>query len=206
VISDVMMPVMNGIELTRRIKNNLNTCHIPVIMLTARNTEESQYEGIEGGADVYMTKPFKSELLLLWIRKIIENRNKIRQYYKENSIEVVTSDSDLNKIDKKFIQSIISKVKYRLPEDTAVDELSEDMGLSRVHFYRKVKALTGFTATEFIRVIKLQHAAKLLTEDNLNVSEACFRSGFSNPSYFTKCFKEYYSVSPKEFINKKGHI
>ena len=203
VISDVMMPVMNGLEFTRRLKSNLQTCHIPVILLTARASQEHKIEGLEEGADSYIPKPFNSRHLQVRVDKLIETRKKIRQHYRE-SIEIKDSQS-ISQLDKSFLKKSTRLIYDKLSDSNfGVEELSDAVGLSRVHLYRKIKQLTGLSASEFIRSVKLKKAATLLMESKLSIAEIADQTGFSSPSYFTKCFKEQFKVSPKEYGEKRG--
>lgn len=204
VISDVMMPVMDGLELTRRIKNDLKTCHIPVILLTARTSEEHKIEGLEGGADSYIPKPFNSRHLEVRVKKLIEGRKNIRAFYKQNYTVIDQFDEQVTPLDKKFIRKVNDIIDQHLVENNfRVEELSEEIGMSRVHFYRKIKSLTDMTATEYLRNYKLKKAAILLTQKELTISEIAFKTGFSSTSYFSKCFKELYQCTPQQFINNE---
>lgn len=204
IITDVMMPEMDGLELTRRIKTDIKTCHIPVIMLSARASQEHKIEGLEGGADSYIPKPFNNKHLQVRVNKLIENRKRIQQHYRDNIAIDENIEGSLNKMDKNFIKKSISFIELNLSNsDFSVEELSLLLGLSRVHLYRKIKQLTGSTPSEFMTNIKLQKAANLMLETGKSISEIAYATGFSSPSYFSKCFKEQFNKSPKDFIATK---
>jgi ligand-binding sensor domain-containing protein/signal transduction histidine kinase/DNA-binding response OmpR family regulator len=204
ILSDVNLPVMNGIELCRRIKESITTCHIPVIMLTSNVTVEEKIAGVESGADVYITKPFNVRFLQMTIHKTIESRRKTYQRYSQDVYlipkEVSSNDSEL-----KFLNQIIEYVEtHVMDEDITVENLASHLIMNRGNVYRKIKTLTGQTATEFIRSIRLKMAIKYLEAGELNISEIAFKVGFATPGYFTKCFKAQFGKSPSEFINDRG--
>lgn len=194
VVTDVMMPVIDGMELCRRLKAERATSHIPVLMLTARTLEQHKLEGYEGGADGYITKPFSGKLLLTRINNILENRKRMREAVIDGEYE--TSKS--NDADTKFINEFKRVVREQMSNsDLNVETVSEMLGLSRVQLYRKVKAMTGSTPVEVIRISRLRKARQLLSSSHKTVSEISYEVGFSSPSYFTKCFKDYYGKIPK---------
>lgn len=200
VISDIMMPEMDGLEMTKIIKSDINTSHIPVILLTALASIEKKLDGIETGADSYIPKPFNSRHLAVRVRKLIENRIQIRKYYQEN-MELGQQENSVNQLDKKFLDSVKELINKNITESNlSVEFLGKELGLSRVHLYRKLKHLTGMTASEFIKVYKLKRAARLLTESGVNITEVAYQTGFSTPSYFTKCFKEHFHVTPSQYL------
>ena len=203
VISDVMMPGMDGNELCRLIKGNKQTRHIPVILLTARQTMESKVEGLQTGADDYVTKPFNMTVLVLRIRKLIE-----LSHYRQATqatIDPTPSDIVITSLDEKLIEKAIKYVEDNLSRsDLSVEELSRELGMSRVHLYKKLLQLTGKTPIEFIRVIRLKRAAQLLRKSQLNVSEVAYEVGFNNPKYFRRYFKEEFGVLPSVYQEKEG--
>jgi len=194
VVSDVMMPIMDGIELCKRLKSERSTSHAPVLLLSARTLEQHKLEGYEGGADGYITKPFSAKLLLTRMNTILENRKRMREAVIDGEYE--TSKS--NDADTKFINEFKKVVREQMSNsDLSVETLSEQLGLSRVQLYRKVKAMTGSTPVEVIRISRLRKARQLLSSGHKTVSEISYEVGFSSPSYFTKCFKDYYGKIPK---------
>jgi DNA-binding response OmpR family regulator len=200
VISDVMMPVMDGFEMIRQIRSDLKTSHIPVIVLTARASMEHKLEGLELGADSYIPKPFNSRHLQVRVKKLIESRLKIRDHYRDKLSFDDNNENSIGKIDRRFMNKAIKSIEDNIQNpDFNVEELSQLLGLSRVHLYRKIKQLTGMSASEFIRSVRLKRSKQLLRDRGLTVSEIAYEVGFSSPSYFTKCFKEMFNLSPKEY-------
>jgi len=203
IISDVMMPKMNGLEFTRKLKSDIRTSHIPIILLTALISIEQKIEGLETGADSYIPKPFNKKHLQVRVNQLIENRKKIRKYYQSNPVSSFTGDERIARIDRDFLNKCIGIIHENLAEtDFNVEQLAAKIGISRVHVYRKIKHITGFSVSEFVRNIKVKKAAILLKETNKTVSEIAYDTGFSSPSYFSKCFKDLYKVTPSEFIQQ----
>ena len=203
IISDVMMPEMDGLELTRRIKSELKYCHIPVILLTAKSTLEHELEGLEEGADSYITKPFSEHYLQLRVRKLLEAQQKIREKYRD-SFQLYEGEKGLSHLDKDFLEklsSLILETKYQ--EKVNVEDFSQKLGISRVHLYRKIKKLTGISVSEFVKIVRLKKSLELLNNSGKNVAEIAYEVGFSSPSYYTKCFKDQFKMSPTEFRQKK---
>ena len=203
VISDVMMPGMDGNELCRMIKSDKRTSHIPVILLTARQGDESKVEGLETGADDYVTKPFNMIALVLRIRKLIE-----LSHYRQvthATIDPAPSEIVITSLDEKLIEKAIKYVEDNISRsDLSVEELSHELGMSRVHLYKKLLQITGKTPIEFIRVIRLKRAAQLLRESQLHVSEVAYEVGFNNPRYFSRYFKDEFGVLPSVYQEKEG--
>ncbi len=201
VISDVMMPGMDGNELCRLIKCDKRTEHIPVILLTARHAVESRVEGLETGADDYVTKPFNMTVLMLRIRKFIE----LGRYRKSTQgvINPAPSDIVITSMDEKLIDRAVKYVESNISRtDLSVEELSHELGMSRAHLYKKMLQITGKTPIEFIRVIRLKRAAQLLRESQLHVSEIAYEVGFNNPKYFSRYFKEEFGILPSAYQGK----
>ena len=202
IVSDVMMPVMDGLEFCRRIKADTMTSHIPVILLTARSTEEQQLEGLGSGADDYMTKPFSAQLLLARIDNLLKSRLKLRHLFNgkvKNEPEVKEAEEKLSPLDRKFIDRLKAAMEKHLPEsDVKVDDIGSDIGLSRVQLYRKLKAITGLSPAELLRQMRLQKARELLMHSDLPVSTIAYDTGFSSPGYFSKCFRDEYGISPSD--------
>ena len=201
VISDVMMPGMDGVECCRRLKSELQTCHIPVILLTACSLDEQRIQGYDGGADSYISKPFNSQLLISRIRNLIANRRQLRQFFGDNQAIEKEAISDL---DKGFVSRFKSLVEEKMKDsELNVEDLGRDMGMSRVQLYRKLKSLTNYSPNELLRRMRLKKAASLLAASEMTVSEIAYEVGFSSPSYFTKCYKEQFGESPTEFLKRK---
>lgn len=201
IISDVMMPEMDGLELCNCIKNNIITSHIPIILLTAKTSVENQIAGFESGADAYVPKPFRIDQLTATVNSIIENRNKIREKY--SSGKGFFTGSLKNTADDKFLQKATESVLRNISEvDFGVLELSRDIGISRVHLHRKLKAIANVSPNEFIRNIRLNKSGELLLQREFTISEICYKVGFNSPAYFSSCFKNYFQMSPTEFIEK----
>ena len=203
VISDVMMPQMDGNELCRLIKQDKRTAHIPVILLTARQNTEANLEGLQTGADDYVTKPFNMTILVLRIRKLIE----LSRYHRvtQGMIDPAPSEIVITSLDEKLIEKAIKYVEDNMSRtELSVEELSRELGMSRVHLYKKLLQITGKTPIEFIRVIRLKRAAQLLRESQLHVSEVAFEVGFNNPKYFSRYFKDEFGVLPSVYQEKEG--
>ncbi|WP_319501491.1 two-component regulator propeller domain-containing protein [uncultured Draconibacterium sp.] len=203
IISDVMMPVMDGIEFCRRIKTDARTSHIPVILLTARTALTFKYEGLETGADEYITKPFSSKYLELRVKNLIKQRTNIQEHFKREAI-FDPGNVTLTSIDEKILKKAVDYIAEHITDPKLnVNKLSAHIGLSRVHFYRKIKALTNQTAVEFIRSVRLKRAALLLEQNKLTIKEVQNMVGFEDANYFRDCFKEQFGVTPSEYASSK---
>lgn len=199
IVSDVMMPGMNGFELTKRLKNSFETSHIPIILLTALSTDENVLEGTESGADAYITKPFSPQLLMARILQLLNQREILRQKFGKVPQEI-RSAMLRNEQDSLFVKRLDSIVYSRLGEqDLSVDKVAGLLHLGRTIFYKKVRGTTGYTPNEYIRFIRLRKAAELLKEGEKNVSEVAYAVGFDNPYYFSKCFKEQFGMPPSQY-------
>lgn len=199
IVSDVMMPGMNGFELTKRLKNSFETSHIPIILLTALSTDENVLEGTESGADAYITKPFSPQLLMARILQLLNQREILRQKFGKVPQEI-RSAMLRNEQDSLFVKRLDSIVYSRLGEqDLSVDKVAGLLHLGRTIFYKKVRGTTGYTPNEYIRVIRQRKAAELLKEGEKNVSEVAYAVGFDNPYYFSKCFKEQFGMPPSQY-------
>ena len=202
IVSDVMMPVMDGLEFCRRIKADTMTSHIPVILLTARSTEEQQLEGLGSGADDYMTKPFSAQLLLARIDNLLKSRLKLRHLFDgkvKSEPEVKEAEEKLSPLDRKFIDRLKAAMEKHLPEsDIKVNDIGSDIGLSRVQLYRKLKAITGLSPAELLRQMRLQKAHDLIMHSDQPISAIAYDTGFSSPGYFSKCFRDEYGISPSD--------
>lgn len=218
IICDVMMPKMDGFECCRRIKGEVTTSHIPVLLLTACSLDEQRAEGYESGADGYISKPFSYKVLESRIVNLIENRKRIRELYDmqskpESGIKADAEKKDAKMpvesskaiksvggdIDSDFYRKFLDILEPELGDsDLSVEEIARQMGLGRTQFYRKIKSLTNYSPNELIRHIRLKKARRMLTSSELSVSEIAYAAGFSNPAYFTKCFREVYGKTPSE--------
>ncbi|HWS01487.1 MAG TPA: hybrid sensor histidine kinase/response regulator transcription factor, partial [Prolixibacteraceae bacterium] len=202
IVSDIMMPGIDGLQLCKNVKTTIETSHIPVILLTARTQVEHEIEGLETGADEYVHKPFHPRLLKLKIDKVIEAREALKQQFTKNA-SFVAKEMTFTSADEKFLQKAIDYVKENLSDtDLNIEKMSSVLNLSRVHLYRKLKALTNQNPTEFVRTIRLKQAAWLLSQGKLNISEVAYMVGFNSHQYFTNSFQKYYNMSPTEFSRK----
>ncbi|QNH62842.1 substrate-binding domain-containing protein [Hymenobacter sediminicola] len=199
IVCDVMLPELSGLEVVAQLKGDWRTSHIPVVLLTARNAPEQQVEGVQAGADLYLTKPFNPTFLLESLRTLLANRDKMREHFRrELSVDTVTVAPQ--RIDQKFLADLTAIVEANLGRsDLSVEDVARSLGISRVQLYRKVKAVLGTGVTDFIQGIRLTKARQLLLDDELNIAEVAYQLGFSSPSYFSTSFKARYQVSPSEF-------
>ncbi|NKI27535.1 response regulator [Arenibacter sp. 6A1] len=198
VITDIMMQGMDGTEVCKHIKSNVNTSHIPVILLTAKTSMDSQIEGFEKGADAYIEKPFNSRLLLTRVKKLIEQKEALRKKMLES--DTLLGETQPQSVDERFIEKIIGLIESNISDsEFSVQSLIENMDMSQDQLYRKIKALTGLSINHFIRLVRLKKAARLLAQGDHTVSEVLFMVGFNNPSYFTRCFKAEFGVLPREY-------
>ena len=197
VVCDVMMPVMDGLEFTRRLKADTATSHIPVILLTARSLSEQREEGYGTGADSYLTKPFTGSLLLARIDNLIHSRTLLRSLFSGNSKEEEKEEEMLGAQDQTFVTKLREVIRDNMGDsDFSVERIGEEIGLSRVQLYRKVKALTGQTPVELLRKARLERSRRLIEKTEKSVSEIAYEVGFTSPSYFNKCFKDEFGISP----------
>lgn len=201
IISDVMMPEMDGITLCRKIKQNININHIPIILLTAKSKAEDQIEGLEIGADAYIVKPFNTELLRTTISNLIANRERLRgKLVGEQQVEEKITKIEMKSNDEILMSKVMRTINDHLADPALnVEMLAANVGMSRVHMHRKLKELTNQSARDFIRSIRLKQAANLLREKNLSVSEVAYATGFSNLSHFSNTFRDFYGISPSEY-------
>ena len=202
ILCDLMMPVMDGKELCRRVKSDKQTAGIPFVLLTARQSVEMNVEGLTIGADDYVTKPFNVEVLVLRMRKLIDlsHKDKARGHIDPEPSEIV-----ITSMDEKLVADAIAYVEKNMARsDLSVEELSRELGMSRAHLYKKMLQITGKTPIEFIRIIRLKRAAQLLRESQQNISEIAFQVGFNNPKYFSRYFKEEFGVLPSVYQEKEG--
>lgn len=204
IISDVMMPEMDGIEMCEKLKDDVRTSHIPIVLLTAKTGIENKMDGISQGADDYIEKPFRLDFLLLRVKKLIEQRVSLREAFMTNKV-LEPSEINVGSVDRDFLEKLVKTIEDDIDNpDLNVKRLSETVGLSHTNLYRKIKGLTGLTATEFIRNTRLKRAAQLLKNKELNVTDVMYMVGFSHRSYFTRSFKEFFGVSPREYSSKEN--
>lgn len=200
VVCDVMMPNLDGFEVVKRIKNNIETSHIPVILLSARTSEDVRLEGYETGADAYLTKPFKLDILKARIKNLMEQTDRRKASFSKG-IDISPSEVAVTTIDQKLMDKIMQYIEKNMDNaDYSVEELSSDIGMHRMNLYRKIQSIAGMTPTEFIRTMRLKRAAQLLRDDpNLTIAEVCDKVGFNTQKYFTKYFKEMFGVPPSQY-------
>ena len=203
IICDVLMPGMNGFDVTRKLKRDFETSHIPIILLTAMSTSENKLEGVESGADAYITKPFSSRLLLARIFQLIEQREKLKRKF-SNDPAMTSQALCSTELDRKFgekLQTILEK-QLDNPEFT-IEDFASAVGVSRAAFFRKVKGVTGYTPNEYMRILRMKRAMELLQEGIYNVSEIAYKVGMNDPLYFSKCFKSHFGAPPSAYLHKK---
>uniref|UniRef100_S0DGC1 Putative sensor histidine-kinase response regulator n=2 Tax=termite gut metagenome TaxID=433724 RepID=S0DGC1_9ZZZZ len=205
IISDIMMPEMDGTELVRKVKQNININHIPIILLTAKATPESKIEGLDIGADAYISKPFNTEELRSTITNLIGNRERLRNKFsgQQQPGEMIPR-IEMRSVDEIFMQRVMRFINENLSNtDLSVEMLAAGVGMSRVHLHRKLKELTNQSARDFIRGIRLKQAGTLLADKKFTISEVAYATGFSNLSHFSNSFKEFYGVSPTAFVSRE---
>lgn len=204
IVCDVMMPVMDGMEFCRRLKQDVLTSHIPVMMLTAYAVDDQKIKGYECGADSYISKPFSAELLKARLKNLIENRKRLKDFFTEEALPVSAKPS-VNDLDQGFVEKLRALITRNLHNpDFSVEDLGDKVGLSRVQLYRKTKALCGYSPNELLRIARMKKAASLLASTEKTISEVSFEVGFNSPSYFAKCFREYFGENPTDFLKRKN--
>jgi ABC-type sugar transport system substrate-binding protein/DNA-binding response OmpR family regulator/nitrogen-specific signal transduction histidine kinase len=202
IVSDVMMPPPDGLELCRQLKQEISTSHIPVILLTACSLDEQRIIGFESGADDYVSKPFNLSLFEVRIRNLIENRKHLKELFQQN-LFLGDNREILNDVEKRFMEKFKRLIEKDLSNTNLnVEDLAAETGLSRTQLYRKVKQLSGYSPNELLKIIRLKRALVLLSSSELNISEIAYDTGFTSPSYFAKCFKEYYNESPTDYLKR----
>ena len=203
VISDIMMPLMDGVELARKIKNETLTAHIPVILLTAMGSEEKQLEGLKAGVNDYITKPFTFEILASRIRNLLAQQELLQKRF-QKQIEVNPEEITITPVDEKFLKQALELVEKNMDNaEFSVEDFSRDMFMNRVTLYRKILSITGKTPIEFVRCMRMKRAAQLLEKSGLSIAEIAYEVGFNNPKLFTKAFKDEFSVTPSQYIASK---
>jgi YesN/AraC family two-component response regulator len=202
IISDVMMPDMNGIEFCRLVKDDVEISHIPFMMLTAKNTLESELEGIGSGADYYFTKPVSIQLLLLTIRNIFAQRQKIKDHFSQDHHAEVR-DLVHSARDKEFMDKLLSIIESQLINpDLDIEYLCREIGMSRTKLYQKIKSITGQSIGEFVRTIRLRKAVEIMTHEDVPLTEVIYRVGIQTQSYFSKAFKKEFGKTPSQFLSE----
>ena len=204
VLTDIMMPGINGIELSKKIKENIDSSHIPVVILTAKTGDENQIEGLYSGADIYLKKPVNKQILLLSLSNLFKQQARIREYYaKHYFAQTDNTDTSINKRDAEFMKQLTEVIEKNLSNtDIDVLQIASTLAMSRRTLYGKVKALTGQSVVEFIRNYRLRKAAQILTEENISISMVMDRVGIDNASYFSRIFKKEFGESPSEFVSR----
>ena len=199
-ITDLMMPKMDGVELCKKMKTSIETSHIPIIMLTARAGVENKIEGLETGADEYLTKPFNEKELSVRVRNLLEQRRRLREYFGKDQLSVDPAKITINSLDQKFLEQVLDLLEKKHSDPNfGVRQMQEALAISKTHLHSKLKALTNESPGELIRNFRLKQAAQLLSQKADTVSQIAYQVGFNNLSYFAKCFKELYGVSPSSY-------
>lgn len=200
IISDVMMPEMDGFEMCSKLKLDPETSHVPIILLTARSLEEDRLEGYSIGADAYLQKPFNITVLKVRIKNLLDARKKLRDKFMDMTIIPSSTEVTTNTFDEQFLDKATSAILENLDDsDFGIEEILEIMGVSRSHFYRKIQSITGQNPSKFIRTVRLKYAAELLKQNNLSIKEISFEVGFNSTAYFSKTFKELFGTTPNQF-------
>lgn len=202
IISDVMMPEMDGLNFCRRIKQNINTSHIPLILLTAKADTSHHIKGLEMGADDYLTKPFSAELLAAKVENLLRSRKRLKDYYLSNKA-LVPENIAFNTLDEEFLKEAIEIIEKHLSDsDFSVDKFSREIGMSRSNLYLKLKAITGESATDFVKRIKFSKAVEFMKSNRYTMAQIAYMCGFNSPSYFSTAFKQYFDCMPTEYLEK----
>ena len=197
-----MMPKMDGFEFTKNIKNNELTSFIPVILLTAKTSDEAHLKGLKNNADSFLTKPFNNEIVKSTVLQLIEERKKLHQRYSQELV-LRPVDIVINSVDEKFIQKLQLILDKELSNaEFSSEDFASAVGISRMQLHRKLKSLLGVSSTEFLRNERLKASTELLRKGNGNISEIAYSVGFNDVSYFSKCFKEMYHCTPSEYIER----
>lgn len=203
IISDVMMPEMDGFQFCKIIKSNIEYSHVPVILLTAKNTIQAKVKGLELGADAYIEKPFAKEHLMAQIASLIANRNMIRQYFANSPLIHIKSIAH-TKADEKFLENLNQIIAGHIEDaELDVNKLAKLMNMSRITLYRKIKAISDLTPNELINLIRLKKAASMLAEGEYRIYEIADMTGFSSQSNFARNFSKQFNMTPSEYINSK---
>ena len=214
IVCDMMMPVMDGIECCRRLKQEVNTSHIPILMLTANAMDEQRVKGLaEGGADAYMSKPFNADVLRAQLRSLVDNHNRVRNFFGPSDPSNLSNPSNSSNpsnpstpsLDDRFLVKMKDIIERSLSDsDFGVEQLGDLMGMSRAQLYRKTKALTNYSPVELIRNMRLKRAQQMLAQGDDTIAQVAYSVGFTAPSYFTKCYKDFFGEMPNELVKRKG--
>jgi DNA-binding response OmpR family regulator len=203
ILSDIMMPGMDGIGLCNKVKNDKITCHVPFVFLTAKTSEQQKLEGLKTGADDYIVKPFNFEILQAKIQNLIQLKMNIREVFR-TKMQIGPKDISITSLDEKFMAKALDIIEAHMADvNFSVSEFSKQMGVSRMQLYNKLVSLTGNTPLEFIRTLRLKRAASLLSKSQLNVSEVAYQVGFNDPKYFSIQFKKEFKVSPSKYMKSE---
>ena len=202
IISDIMMPKMDGNELTRKLKNDEKTSHIPIILLTAKSEQESRLEGLETGADDYLTKPFDTKELQIRINNLIKIRRKLQEVYSKGTFLQRPTVNKLSSLDEKFMIKVMKIIEQHISEEEfSIEEFVKELDMGRRQMHRKITALTGKSASRYIRSVRLARGKKMIEEKTGNISEIAYSVGFGSPAYFARCFREEYGHPPSDLVN-----
>jgi YesN/AraC family two-component response regulator len=197
-----MMPEMDGLKLCKKLKSDEFTSHIPVFLLTAKSETEHQVSGLEMGADDYIVKPFSIEVLMLKIRNLLENRKQAAEKFSQDA-NYIPQNIKISEIDQGFLEKFVRLVEENIDNpELSGDWLAYELGMSKGNLYKKLKSLTGLTVNVYIRTIRLKIAARILKQGRYNISEVAYSVGFDNPKYFSTCFSDLFSMSPKEYMKR----
>ena len=206
IISDIMMPVMTGLELCKTLKSDSKTSHIPIILLTARTTSSVELDSYDTGANDFISKPFNVDVLKSKVSNMVQSMNQIKKHSRKK-ILLVDAEINNSSADEEFLEKLSTYIRINITNpDLNVNKTGEDLGISRVHLYRKVKSITGKSPVEFIRDFRLAAAVKLLEQKNYNVNEVSYKVGFQDVSYFRKCFKKKYGISSTKYLEKNNDV
>ncbi|WP_366520168.1 two-component regulator propeller domain-containing protein [uncultured Carboxylicivirga sp.] len=205
IISDVMMPNLDGMAYCKHIKTNLKTSHIPIILLTAKTDNQSKYKGIETGADDYISKPFEMEYLVIRIKNLLQSREQLRKIFQKKGTVLEPSSVTVNSLDEKFLKDLLAALENGIPDsEFNVSSLEEKLGMSHSNFYRKIKSLTGQSGKELLNGMRMNRAKQVLMDNkNIRIDEVAYMVGYTSPKYFGKSFKETFGISPSEMKEKK---
>jgi signal transduction histidine kinase/DNA-binding response OmpR family regulator/streptogramin lyase len=201
IISDLMMPKMDGNELTRILKNDEKTSHIPIIILTAKSGQENKIEGLQTGADDYLTKPFDLQELRVRVENLINIRKKLQEKFSKGEFLSKPVEKKIKSIDERFLAKVLEVIEKHISEEEfSIEDCSSEVGFSRTHFHKKLRALVGKSPSQYVRTVRLYRAKHLIEEEKGNVSEVAYSVGFSSPSYFSRCFKEEFGYPPSNIL------
>ena len=209
IICDIMMPGIDGLETCRRLKQEVTTSHIPVLMLTACAMDEQRIAGYDCGADAYLTKPFNGDLLKARIKSLVANRKRLKELYLSGASQsgLGQSAAKWHDMDHDFYAQFLSVVEEEISNsELCMDDIASRMGISRVQLYRKIKALTNYSPTDLVRNLRLQQASRMLKSSDMTIAEVCYAVGFTSHSYFTKCYREYFGELPSESQKRTSKI